>query len=77
MSLLSIKYLIIYLILCEYSIEQNHLEHLDLTKLKSDAMKYPKAGVPVEKMRYWNHLDEYFQNSKTTEEEADPGYCCP
>ena len=35
-------------------------------------MKYPKAGVPVEKMRFWNHLDEYFQNLKTREEEADP-----
>ena len=47
-------------------------EKLDLAKLKKDALKYPHAGVPVEKMGFWNHLDEYFQSLKTREEEADP-----
>ena len=30
---------------------------LDLPKLTSDAVRYPNAGVPVEKMEFWRNLE--------------------
>ena len=47
------------------------VEKLDLPKLKRDALKYPQAGVPMEKMGFWNHIDEYFLNLAAKEEEAE------
>ena len=30
---------------------------LDLPKLTADAAKYPKAGVPIERMEFWRNLE--------------------
>lgn len=48
------------------------LEKLDLEKLKKDASKYPQAGVPPEKMGFWNNLDQYFKGLQKTDNGAQP-----
>ena len=37
-----------------------------------DASKYTMAGVPSEKMGFWNNLEGYFHNLKRTEIGAEP-----
>ena len=34
---------------------------LDISKLKADIPKYPKAGIPREKMTFWQTIGEHLQ----------------
>ena len=34
---------------------------LDISKLRADIPKYPKAGIPREKMTFWQTIGEHLQ----------------
>ena len=47
---------------------------LDVNKLKADIPKYPKAGVPKEKMMFWQTIEEHLQKIEAKSQEPVGGW---
>ena len=47
---------------------------LDINKLKADIPKYPKAGVPKEKMMFWQTIEKHLQKIEAKSQEPVGGW---
>ena len=46
---------------------------LDISKLRADIPKYPKAGIPREKMTFWQTIGEHLQGIEAKSREQHTG----